>query len=47
MKIKITIGEFILELSDATDSALKYNFTDIKELITNVVKDYNSIPKTD
>jgi hypothetical protein len=43
MKIVITIGEFKVELSDTTDSALKYNFIDIKELVTSLVKDYNSI----
>lgn len=47
MKIKITIGEFILELSDTTDSALRYDFKEIEELISSVVKDYNSIPKVD
>ena len=47
MKIVITIGEFKVELSDTTDSALKYHFTEIKELITSSVKDYNTISKRD
>jgi hypothetical protein len=41
MKIVITIGNFKVELSDTTDNAIKYNFTDIKELITSTVNDYN------
>jgi hypothetical protein len=41
MKIVITIGDFKVEVSDTTDNAIKYNFTDIKELITSAVNDYN------
>lgn len=41
MKIIITIGEFKVELSDTTDNAIKFQFEDIKKLITSVVEDYN------
>jgi hypothetical protein len=43
MKIIITINDFKIELSDTTDNALKYSFTDIKEVINTAVKEYNNL----
>lgn len=45
MKIKITIGEFIVELSDTTNNALRYDYEDIKKLITRVAEDYVNLSK--
>jgi hypothetical protein len=47
MKIVITIGDFKVEISDNTDSAIKYNFVEIRQTITSVVSDYNSLNKQD
>lgn len=43
MKITITIGIFKVELNDDTKDAIKYCFTDIKQLITSVVDDYKKL----
>jgi len=45
MKIVITIGDFKVELSDNTDSAIKYIFVEIRQTITSVVTDYKSLNK--
>ena len=47
MKIIITIGDFKVELSDTSDHEIYHMTTDIKQIISSVVQDYNSIPKTD
>ena len=47
MKIVITIGEFKVEISDTSDREMYHMTTDIKQIITSVVNDYNSIPKVD
>ena len=47
MNIVITIGEFKVELSDTSDYAIYDMPTNIKQIITSVVTDYNSIPKVD
>jgi hypothetical protein len=41
MKIIITIGDFKVELSDDSVNGIKYEFENIKKLITSVVEDYN------
>ena len=43
MKIIITIGNIKVELTDTTDNAIKYQFDDIKKLITSVVEDYKKL----
>lgn len=47
MKIIITIGDFKVEVSDNTDSAIKYNFVEIRQTITSVVADYIKLNKQD
>jgi hypothetical protein len=47
MKIVITIGDFKVELSDTSNREICYMVPDIKEIITSVVNNYNSIPKID
>lgn len=47
MNIVITIGEFKVELSDNSDYAIHDMPTSIKQIITSVVNDYNSINKVD
>ena len=47
MDIVITIGDFKVELSDTSGREIYHMVTDIKEIITSVVNDYNSIPKID
>lgn len=43
MKIIITIGILKLEMTDTTNSAIKYHFDDIKKLITSMVEDYKKL----
>lgn len=47
MNITITIGEFKVELSDTSDREIFHMTTYIKEIVTSVVTDYNSINKVD
>ena len=47
MEIVITIGDFKVELSDTSGREIYHMVPDIKEIITSVVNDYNSIPKID
>lgn len=47
MKIVITIGEFKVEISDNTDTKIYSMPTNIQQIITSVVKDYNTITKVD
>jgi hypothetical protein len=47
MTIVITIGDFKVEISDTSDRQIYHMVTDITQIISSVVKDYNSIPKTD
>lgn len=47
MKIVITIGEFKVEISDTSNREIYHMTPDIKQIISSVVQDYNSIPKID
>jgi hypothetical protein len=47
MNIVITIGDFKVEISGTSDREIYHMSTDIKQIISSVVNDYNSIPKTD
>jgi hypothetical protein len=45
MNIIITIGEFKVEILDTSNREIYYMAPDIKQIISSVVQDYNSIPK--
>lgn len=47
MNIVITIGDFKVEISDTSDRQIYHMTAYIKQIITSVVQDYNSIPKQD
>ena len=47
MKIVITIGDFKVEISDNSHTKIYSMPTNIQQIITSVVKDYNSLNKQD